>query len=388
MSSDVPPTLIVDIGSGFIKAGLQTDTSPPCIFPTLVGRPRRRFVDQFKGSPFFVADDAICSRHSLSFSYPVDHGHVEDWLDLEHLFQYLFSQGLGLDSTQDRSVLLTEPPMASSKHRETLVELMMDLFGMSEVNLSIQGIMALYAYGRTTGLVIEIGEGVTQIVPVHDGFTDRASIRRLDLGGQELTMYLQKLLSEAGYCVTSRDDYEHVRSIKETLCYVAVDPYEEDKRTDNDAEYVLPDGMTLRDGTTSVIVGSERFYCPEVLFDPRIIQRDCPSIIDLVWQSIQASPIETRKSALGSVILSGGSSLFPGLPERVEKEIKRISPPQARSTVRVHASDDRLFGVWLGARLFAEPAMRPMQSLYWISRQEWEEEGERVVARKTLLRAS
>lgn len=377
--------IIIDVGSGFIKAGVQTDPGPTAIFPTFVGRPRRRYVQQFSGNPAFVGDDAIRLRHQLAFTHPVDHGHIEDWMDLEAIWSYTFEQGLGI-SPEGRPVLLTEPPLASSSHREHLVEAMVEGFDVAEVNLSIQGVVALYATGRTTGLVVEVGEGVTQVVPVHEGFTDKSAIRRSDFGGQELTMYLQKLLCDNGYTLTTRDDFEHVRLMKETLCYVALDPIEEDAKTDLIVQYDLPDGMQLRDGSTSVMLGSERFYCPEALFEPRILQRDNPPLTELIWQAVQSSPIETRKQCLGSVILSGGSSLFPGLRERLEKELKRVSPPQARSVVHVMAHEDRLFGVWLGAKLFCEPSMRPMQDMLWISKEEWYEEGPSVVARKTPFR--
>lgn len=380
------PPVIVDIGSGFMKAGLQTDEEgPSCVIPTFVGRPRKRFVDDFEGSPLLVADDAISMRHRLSFVYPVDHGHIEDWVEVEALFQYIFEKGVAVEP-KDRAVLLTEPPMASSSHRERLVEMALEAYEASEVNLSIQAIMALYATGRTTGLVLEAGEGVTQVVPVHDGFIQKSSIRRADMGGLDITMYLQKTLCNYGYPLTSRDDFEHIRSVKESVCYAAQDPSVEDSCTDIDATYSLPDGMVLRDGSTTITVGAERFYCVETLFNPRIVQRDCPSVIELLWQAVQASPMETRKYILASIIVSGGTSLFPGFPERVEAEMVRIAPPQAKSVVRVHANEDRLFGVWMGAKLFCEPGLRTVQAPYWISRDDWEEEGGRAVARKIPVR--
>jgi len=380
--------VIIDLGSGFIKAGLQTDPEPTAIIPSLVGRPRRRYMEHFEGRPAFIGEEAIVQRHQLSFSYPIDHGHVDDWLEMEELWNHTFHRALNVKPA-DHPLLVTEPPLCSSKHREKVAEVMFEMYDVPELTMAIQGVMALYATGRTSGLVIEIGEGVTQIVPVYEGFTDKGAIRRSDFGGQELTMYMQKMLCDAGYPMTSRDDYEHVRIIKETLCYVALDPGEEDQRQDLQVTYTLPEGMTLRDGvTTEVKLGPERFYCPEALFDPRIIHRDNASITELLWQAIQSSAIETRKAMMNAVILSGGSSQFPGLQERLEQELKCSAPPQARSDVRVLAASDRLFGVWLGARLFCQPSMRNMQNDLWITRSEWQEIGMSVVHKKVAFKAT
>jgi len=244
--------IIVDVGSAFIKAGRQTDSEPTCIVPSLVGRPRRRYSEYFEGNPAFVGEEAISQRHQLSFSYPVDHGHVEDWLEMEELWNHVFHRSLNI-KTEEHPMLVTEPPLCSSKHREKVAEIMFDMYDVPELTMPIQGIMALYATGRTSGLVVEIGEGVTQIVPVFEGYTEKAAMRRSDFGGQELTMFLQKALCDAGYPMTSRDDYEHVRIIKETLCYVALDPVAEDERDDLEVVYALPEGMTLRDGVTTEV---------------------------------------------------------------------------------------------------------------------------------------
>lgn len=200
-------------------------------------------------------------------------------------------------------------------------------------------------------------------------------------------MFLQKLLCDQGYPLTTRDDFEHVRMIKESLCYVALDPLEEEQKSDIQMTYTLPEGMTLRDGvTTEITVGPERFYTPEALFEPHLVHRDNIPLTELIWQSIQTSAIDQRKSLMGTVMLSGGSSLFPGLPERLEKEMKLTSPLQARGAVKVHASDDRLFGVWLGARFFCEPNLRPMQDHLWITKDEWAEIGPNVVHEKVALK--
>lgn len=382
-TSDDSVGVVVDLGSGFTKAGLQTDDSPTCIIPSIVGHPRPRYASYYDGEPRFVGHEAVEQRSRLSFINPVDHGHIDDWFEVEELLNFVFHRKLAVEPS-NHPLLLTEPPLCSAKHREAMAELCLETYQVPELNMSVQGIMSLFATGRTTGLVVEIGDGVTQIVPVYEGYADKTAIRRSDFGGQEVSMTLQRMLCE-NYPMTTRDDFEHVRMIKESMCYCTLNKNEEAEREDIYATYELPDGMTLRDNTTTQIqLGPERFKAVEVLFDPMSIGRDNLPITDLIWQAIHASAMQIRKALLGSLVLSGGTTLCQGLPERVEKEIRQAAPPQAWGQVRVIAEPGRLFGVWMGARVFC--SMRSMQTNVWISRQDWEEVGPNIVSQKVQLK--
>ncbi|KEP60063.1 UNVERIFIED_CONTAM: actin like protein ALP1 [Hammondia hammondi] len=389
---DAPPAVIIDNGSGYMKAGLASQEEPSAVFPTIVGRPRRRFVDLYaaKGDgdssgAVFVGEEAIANRHHLSFTYPIDHGHIDNWVDMEEVWNATYNM-LGVQPNE-HAVLVTEPPLCSQRHREKMAEMFFETYGAPEMNISVTGLMAIYGTGRATGFVLDIGEGITQCVPVFDGYLEKASVKRSDFGGQELQMYLQKILCDMGYPMTTRDDYEHVRVIKETLCFCSLNPSEDQNRDDLEKTYHLPDGLTLRDGiTTEITLGPERFYPPEALFNPQLCGRDSPSLIELVWSSIMACPIESRKSLIGSIVLSGGSSMFPGFPERLEQELKNTAPPQARPHVHVLSHPSRGSLVWQGARLYCQPEMRPLQDHIWITRQEWEEIGMKIVAKKAAFR--
>ncbi|CDJ45417.1 actin, putative [Eimeria tenella] len=189
--------------------------------------------------------------------------------------------------------------------------------------------------------------------------------------------------------MTTRDNYEHVRVIKETLCFCSLDPASDQQRTDLERTYRLPDGLTLRDGeTTEIVLGPERFYPAEALFNPQLCGRDNPSLTDLLWSSVKACPIESRKSLVANVILCGGSTMFPGFPERLELELQNTSPPQARGFVKVDAPPQRQFLVWLGAKCFCDAALRPLQDHLWITKAEWEEAGPRIVAQKAAIKGS
>lgn len=385
------PTVIIDNGSGYIKAGTNQEDLPSVFFPTVVGFPRKRFEDEYKDKPLnervFVGEQAIANRQHLTIVNPIDHGHIDDWEQMGFVWQHIYDQ-LALNPSSC-AALVTEPPNCSVAHRNKLAESFLEGFQVQELNMSVTGLMAIYGTGKTTGMVVDIGEGVTQCVPVFDGYLETASLKRSDFGGQEVQMYLQKILCDMGYSMTTRDDFEHVRVIKETLCYCALDPASEQQRTDLEKSYHLPDGLTLRDGeTTEITLGAERFYPAEALFNPQLCGRDNPSLTDLIWSSVRACHIESRKSLVANVVLCGGSSMFPGFPERLELELKNTSPPQARELVKVESPPERQFLVWQGARTFCDPNLRPMQDHLWITKAEWEEVGTRIVAQKAAIKAS
>eukprot|EP00920_Eleutheroschizon_duboscqi_P035477 GHVT01085731.1.p1 GENE.GHVT01085731.1~~GHVT01085731.1.p1 ORF type:complete len:384 (-),score=102.88 GHVT01085731.1:868-1890(-) len=242
--------IIIDNGSGYIKAGLQCEELPSLKFPAVVGRPRRRFEEEYAGLGPFIGFEAMNNRQHLSFTHPIDHGHVDDWMEMEDIWSFVF-KSLKAEAAE-HPVLLTEPPLCSMKHREKMAEIIFEVFNVPELTMAVSGLMAIYGTGRSTGFVLDIGEGITQCVPVFDGYLERGSVRRSDLGGQEVQMYLQKILCDMGYSMTTRDDMEHIRLMKETLCFTSLDPAVDQTRTDLAMTYNLPEGTTLRDGTTTL----------------------------------------------------------------------------------------------------------------------------------------
>lgn len=177
-------------------------------------------------------------------------------------------------------------------------EIFFEYFDTLNLNLSVSGLMSLYASGLTTGLVLDIGEGVTQCLPVFDGYIEKNSIIRSDFGGEELSMFLQKLICDIGYSMTTTKSLEYVKNIKETICFCSLNPSEDQLRNDLAATYTLPDGDVLRDGYDSIEIAHERFYVAEALFNPQLCHRDNLSIIDIIWKSILSCPMENRKNII------------------------------------------------------------------------------------------
>lgn len=318
--SSAPASLMAN--AWCIKVGYAGENFPRSIFPSLVGRPILRAEEAFQEGvelkDIMCGDAAAAVRASLETSYPVSNGIIKNWDDMEELWKYTFEEKMAINPA-DHKILLTEPPLNPTKNREQMVERMFEKFNFGACNVSIQAMLTLYAQGLLTGVVVDSGDGVSHVIPVFDGFVPQNLIRRLDVAGRHITRYLIKLLLLRGYAFNRTADFETVRQIKEKLCYVAHDIGMErrlaQETTVLEESYTLPDGRVIK-------LGRERFEAPEPLFDPSLVDVEAPGLGDMVFEMIQKSPIDCRTDYYKHIVLSGGTSMYPGFPTRLEKDIR------------------------------------------------------------------
>ncbi|CAG00297.1 unnamed protein product, partial [Tetraodon nigroviridis] len=417
MDSQGRKVVVCDNGTGFVKCGYAGSNFPEHIFPALVGRP-------------IIRSTAKVGNIEIKVNYPMENGIVRNWDDMKHLWDYTFGpEKLNIDS-RNCKILLTEPPMNPTKNREKIIEVMFETYQFAGVYIAIQAVLTLYAQGLLTGVVVDSGDGVTHICPVYEGFSLPHLTRRLDIAGRDITRYLIKVPSGAqrrsprgahighlckamkallfsfspslclslslslllfgvqllllrGYAFNHSADFETVRMMKEKLCYVGYNIEQEQKlaleTTVLVESYTLPDGRVIK-------VGGERFEAPEALFQPHLINVEGVGVAELLFNTIQAADIDTRPEFYKHIVLSGGSTMYPGLPSRLERELKQLYLERvlkgdvdklSKFKIRIEDPPRRKHMVFLGGAVLAD-IMKDKDN-FWLTREEYQEKGVRVL---------
>jgi actin-related protein 2 len=394
--------IVLDSGTGAIKCGFAGANFPTAVFPTVLGRPVLRSgatrvdtkraaggsssakTEEVELKDLMLGDETISKRHLLEITMPVRNGVVRRMDDMCLLWDYAFSKKLQVDP-KEHALSFSETPIANDRSRAEVFEIMFEKFGFKALQCTQQGILVLYSAGITTGLAVDSGDGVTHCTPIYDGYSIKKANRHLDVGGREVTENLVRLMQRRGYSFHSSADFELMKAVKEKFCYAAVD-YAREKGL-SDSTTVLEKSMTLPDGSTCTI-GQERFEATEVLFDPNRIGVECEGLSHQIWNSIQAADMDVRAALYQNVVLAGGSTMFPGLPSRIEADMRKMFLKKNlqgdvsklhRFKLKINDAPRRKFMTFLGGSCYAELTADTPDS--WMTKAQFDEGGEALVTR-------
>eukprot|EP01083_Nonionella_stella_P080456 221129_1 len=391
--------IVIDNGSYSLKAGFGGADAPSVICKPVVGTPKykgiiecgycRQMNDGNLDSTVMPSDviniitkyhlkDLYCGNETKTNSFmlhiihSIEHGVITSWDNIELLWRHVFKQ-LRVQP-EEHCILLTEQPFNEKKNKQKMAEIVFESFNAPSMQTINAQVSALFAMGRTTGIVLDIGHDITWSVPIYEGYIQHynALLSSSQITGKAITKYLMKLLQQKGHPLQAKS----VTDIKEKLCYVSADFKKEieicdENSTGMEREYVLPDG-------TNISLGSERFQCCEALFQPRLIQSEWLGVHQLLYDAIQLTEIEEKRDYYTNVVLSGGSTMFQGLDMRLKKELQRLAPASIRVQIANPISGRKL-ATWTGGSIIS--SISTFQDR-WITKREYDKYGSGIIHRK------
>ncbi|XP_007537309.1 actin-like protein 9 [Erinaceus europaeus] len=365
--SPMGAAVVVDMGSGTCKVGFSGQARPLYTVDTLVGwQPGRPAVDTLVG-------EAARAQPDVTLVQPVRHGIVVEWEAAELLWRHLLEHDLRVGSGA-HPLLFSDPPFSPATNREQLVEVVFEGLGAPAMFVASQAVLSVYAHGRVSGLVVDVGHGVTSTCPVVQGTGLPRCTERLDLAGAHLTAYLAEVLQGAGLSL-GHHDLTTVEALKHSFCYVAPQA----PRVRAPPEEAQPRTLRLPDGRKVTLQARGLFQCPELLFEPPEVPGLKPvGVPAMAQRSLQGVPPNARPEVARHILLCGGSSLFPGFEGRFRTELLRRLPP-GTPPVEVVAQPARHLSVWLGGSILA--SLRAFQTC-WVLRAQYEEQGPHIVYSK------
>lgn len=397
--------VVIDNGSGTLKAGFAGEERPKCYTPTIVGRPKYQKVMagllllgevpvlSYSNDEAYVGAVAQQNRGILKLLHPIEHGVVTNWDDMERIWHHAYASGLKAPPG-DHPLLITEAPLNPRANRNRMCQVLFETLGVPCVYVSIQAVLSLYASGRTTGVVVDIGDGVSHVVPVYEGFSLPTSVKRMDVAGRDVTEHLAfNIRRMSGEAFLSSAELDIVRCIKEKCCYLSKDILRDEKKfhgvpysryitpTPDDSDlfttYKLPDGHVLS-------LGVEQFRAPEILFNPQLIGDESPGIHELTALAIAKTDLDLRPALYENVVLSGGTTLLKNFGDRMLSELKNQQVSQSNSAwlgprelsrgshtrIKIYAPPERKYSTWIGGSILA--GLSTFRRL-WVTAQEYAE---------------
>jgi len=352
------PPVVIDNGTGYTKMGYAGNYEPNFIVPSLIQTATEKQgtkKDPVGDLDFFIGEEAAAEKRlNYAVEYPIKHGIVDNWDTMERYWQRCIYQYLSCDP-EEHYMLLTEPPLNTPENREFTAEIFFETFNVPGLYIAVQAVLALCASlltkgeksGKTTGVtgtVIDSGDGVTHIIPVVEGYVIGSCIKHIPLAGRDVTNFVIEMLRNRGENLLADDALSIAKRIKEQYCYVCPDIVKEYEKYDQEADrfrqhkYVNPKTKEQ----LSIDVGYERFLGPEIFFSPEIFSSDfttpLPTVVD---STIQACPIDTRRSLYNYITLSGGSTMYKHFVHRLQRDIKRVTQERFDETKK------KDFQIWI-----------------------------------------
>jgi len=368
------PSIVLDVGSGFFKAGFAGDLAPKTMQHSIVGHPR--FNNTFsclKLKDTYAGTEALRKMGLLNFTRPMNRGIIDDWKGMESIWDQSINE-LKVDR-KEHSVFLTDTQLNPVNNRKKMAEILFEKFEIPAMHVATKEILSLYASGRTTGMVMNSGHTVSRMVAIFDGAVMPHAIKVLHFGGRDVGDYLVKLLIERGIPCSNFKERDDFRCMKEKLCYVAVDFQAEFGAALGDSSIERKYSLPSCGATT--FLSTHRFHCSEALFEPSRLGKEHPGISQGTFESIMKCERHVRKEMSANILLAGGNTMFNGIAKRLEKDLKVMGvKEEGMNRIRVVAPLERSLSAWIGGSILAS---LPTFKQSWVTKAEYEDSGPSAV---------
>ena len=360
--------VVIDVGSGLVKAGFGGEDGPRSIFNTIVGTPKQ--VGLMVGMELkerYVGDDAISKYEIMNFSYPIQRGEVTDWDKFENLMHYLLYSEMKV-VPEEVSILITESPRTSRENREKLTEILFETFNVKRLHIANSSMLGLFSYGKTSGLIVDSGFNITSTVPVYEGYPLSHASIRINIGGEDLSKNLLSMIQN-----NLDENYIDIKGriladdIKEKLGYLLLNP--DDGDDVKDVTYELPDGKKID-------LSKELYKANEILFSPNEEnekEKGLLSIKNMVIDSINKCDNEIKNDIKENICLTGGTTLLKNFPEKLKNELSESSEG---TNFNLSAEQERLFSTWIGGSIVS--SLDNFQFM-WVNKKEYTDNGKNLL---------
>ena len=375
--------IIIDIGSGEVKAGFSGEEKPKVIFKNYFGEPKYKKVirtfDKKDKNEQYIGEDCDKYLGLTKLRHPVNHGVFEYEQDILTIFNHIFTKlGITSQEKKEHPILIAEPILNPYKNRENIAHTLLDNLGVPAIFFASQPLLSLFSTSSTSGTVLESGEGVTQSCVVYEGYSIPSSYERYNYGGKDVSEYLRDLLKKKGYHFYNSTELKLFDEIKENICYLDIN-----KRNDylnyktfdiKNTPYYLPDG-------SNILIGDERVLAPEMLFNPECNGKEYLSFDDMIISSINKVDVKLKKTAYENIWLSGGNTSFKELNRKLVNELKYKIEKGMGINILENEKINPKYRCWTGGSIIS--TLEIFKKM-WVTKHDWSENGNEIIHVKTI----
>ena len=372
--------IIIDLGSSEIKAGYKSELSsvPSILFPSYIGEPKYEKIlrslnknnSQYKEQ--LVGDDCDPYLGVLKLRYPIKHGIFENEKDISLIFNHIFSKlKFSPEKVASHPLLIAEPILNPKSNREKITSILFEKYNIPSLIFAYQPSLSILAFSYTTGVVLESGDGVTQICSICDGYSIPSSFIRSDFGGEDVSDYFRKLLKMRGIDLISDTEKLLMHEIKKKNLFCNL----ERKKEENIAsKYILPDLNVIQ-------IDSEKYMAPRVLLTPSLVGKNCLGLHQMVVACLEKVNIELREKLLDKIQFTGGNSNIKVLSEVLHTQIRGLLPKYGTKIKIKPNQNIGTISCWKGGNIISSLGI--FKDLL-INKKDWEENGNNIIHKKTI----